>query len=188
MTPPTVTKEETPKPEFTFRSLMKAVVIVVLAAVLLFWLLSLAGTHRIRDVAAQLESVTLYDLDYNYTHNWPELPTAVSAPFPVEVFQRTAQVAELKHGLFSRDRSTLVVLTLKDGRKIDAAFSPEGGFLTFRWGSGYYPLPEPERAEFTKSYYTAIAEHFVPQRLERRKNATVSKMAPEKNSVPVEVK
>lgn len=117
-------------------------------------------------VIPQIASITLYDLDTGDAQTDEFLATAISAPFPVDVFSRAASSAEHHSGLTIWMGSSLAVLTLRDGSQRRVHFSYYGGFFTLEGASGRFEVPGASSSAFHQHYMRFIQEQFVPQRRE----------------------
>jgi hypothetical protein len=126
-----------------------------------------AARRELAAITPQIASISLYDLHIGDPDTAELLSSAISAPFPVDVFVRAASSAEHRSGHTPWKGSSLAVLTLRDGSQRRARFSYYGGFFALDGTDGVFTVPGANSSDFHQRYIRFIQEQFVPQRRQR---------------------
>lgn len=147
----------------------KKLSLVALGIIVFGWLYycaySLACERELATIAAEVETITLYDTDArSKLANGSSIP---SATFPVRLFKDAAASAVHENGSPFWKGRRLAILKLKGGSERTAYFSYYGGFFSIDNIEGAFVVAGRGDSEFDRAFRLIVADQFIPKRHER---------------------
>jgi hypothetical protein len=152
--------------------ILPAVIVTFIVGIVTYILVryhrSSIAPQELANILPQIASITLYDVDVGESLTSTTLQSAISAPFPVDVFMRAASSAQHHSSSPFWKGSSLAILTLRDGTQRHAHISYYGSFFTIDGIIGHFIVPST--VGFGDIFNQFLHQHIIPKRIAR--NAT----------------
>ena len=142
----------------------------------LIFCLSLSGCKKelpnLGSFAAEVKSIKVYDLEglAGPKYSEQDLKNAFQASLDPALFQELAAYAKFKDAGVQWKGSSLAVVEMKNGIKLQLALSYYGSFFKILEQDGFFYFEGEARTKWNEAYSKKIIqEDFIPKRIERNK-------------------